>query len=149
MVRVWSEPDGTVRVTRFIEGDVAEAVAVLIEDGRVHPSATFVDLTPDQWEAMQPRRRFRPCWRWTGTGVAVDLPLAKQQRLAEIRAERNRRLDASDKDYLRAIDLGTPAEIDAMRTYRQALRDVPQIVNLDVVRDAVELEAYQPVWPVK
>ena len=52
-------------------------------------------------------RRFRRCWRRDGDSVpSVDLPLARQQRMDEIRAERNRRLQESDHEYLKEIDIG-------------------------------------------
>ena len=93
-------------------------------------------------------RRFRLCWRQSGAAPPhVDMPLARQQRMAEIREERDRRLARSDGQWARALDIGTPGEVAALKTYRQALRDVPQRVTLDAVATPTALAEYDPMWP--
>lgn len=96
-------------------------------------------------------RRFRNQWRINGGVVGVDLALARQQRLREIRDDRNARLTASDQTRVRLMDQGTQAQIDAYKTYRQALRDLPTTVQNDLaaLTTANQIDQYQPVWPVE
>ena len=52
-------------------------------------------------------RRFRGVWRQSGAGPpVVDMPLARLQRMDEVRAERASKLVKSDGDYLRAQEAG-------------------------------------------
>lgn len=96
-------------------------------------------------------RRFRNCWRAGEKEVAVDLPLARDQVLAEARAIRNTLLDASDKDKFRLDDIGTTEQKTALASYRQKLRDLPAAVTADLadLKSVEDLAAYQPAWPVK
>ena len=92
--------------------------------------------------------RFLGAWRYIGGRAVVDLPLARAQRMAEIRAERDKRLVASDGQIARAQDIGTPAEVAALKTYRQALRDVPQAIDLGTLPTAEALATFDLVWPM-
>ena len=96
-----------------------------------------------------PSRRFRDCWRTNGTGIHVDLPLARSQRLREIRTERDRRFAALDGEWFKAMGRGDAANAAVVDAKRQALRDVPQAAERDLAAlttpDA--LAAYGPVWP--
>ena len=116
------------------------------------------DLTPDNCErvdvaGVEPplSRRFRACWRWTGARVETDIPLAREQLLSEIRAERNALLKDSDMMRARVEDIGTPQEKAALAAYRQALRDLPATVAADLalIADERGLADYQPRWPAK
>lgn len=100
--------------------------------------------------ALPTSRYFRNCWRWDGNRVQTDLALAKAQRLAEIREERNRRLAASDGERARLEEIGTPQQRTALAQYRQRLRDIPLTVEADFavwLAPADDLERYQPPWP--
>ncbi|MBA3591384.1 hypothetical protein, partial [Methylibium sp.] len=52
-------------------------------------------------------RRFRQSWRHAADALSVDLPLARGQRLAELRAERDALLAAADALTMKALDTGT------------------------------------------
>ena len=84
------------------------------------------------------------------SAIAVDLPLARTQRLAELRTERNQRLDASDKARLQAMDDNDGPRIAQLRLYRQALRDLPATAQtqLDTVTTDDALDAWSPTWPL-
>jgi hypothetical protein len=100
--------------------------------------------------AELPSRRFRNQWHHDGTRPAVDVAKARAQILAELRAERDKRLAASDADKARLDDVGTGPQKAALAKYRQALRDVPAAVAVDVAAlDAAALESYTPAWPAK
>jgi hypothetical protein len=103
---------------------------------------------PDRDAAELPTRRFRNCWRVNGQTVEVDMPLARAQRMAEIRAERNRRLEASDGLMARAYEIGAQAEIEALKAKRQTLRDIPAVIDVGTISTPEELTAFQPEWPV-
>lgn len=94
-------------------------------------------------------RRFRNQWRRVGSTLAPDLPLSRAQLLAEIRAERDRRLVASDALMLRTQEQNTSL-VEPLKSYRQALRDLPVRVttDLDTITTTEELETYVPTYPV-
>lgn len=91
-------------------------------------------------------RRFRNAWRQTGGAVTVSMPLAYDQRMNEIRVERDARLKATDGAFMRAIELDGP-ELATLKKTRQALRDMPQTIDLSAMKTPEELEQFQPTWP--
>jgi len=94
-------------------------------------------------------RHFRMTWRHSSGIIGVDLPLAREIRLREIRIERDERLVESDKEKNRLDDLGTPEQIAAHKVYRQQLRDLPVQAEADLaaITTAAGLDQYQPAWP--
>jgi hypothetical protein len=76
--RIWYEPDGSVKVTTFIDGaDPGMVAQVLIQDGHVHPLATYEDCHSEaELQAKIPAdRAARGKWRKNpaGAGVIVDV----------------------------------------------------------------------------
>ena len=100
-------------------------------------------------DAPPPTRRFRACWRWRDGAVVVDLPLARAQRLAEIRRERDRRFAALDGEWTKATATGDGAGAARIDATRQRLRDVPQAatVALETCATPETVAAYEPAWP--
>ena len=107
-----------------------------------------------------PSWRFLDCWRHNGKTVIVDMALAREQRLTEIRSERMSRFVALDAEWMRATGQKRAAEADAIEARRQLLRDIPQMLigqkALDGVvckallsdcRTVEELETLVPTWP--
>ena len=94
-------------------------------------------------------RKFRNQWRWDGAKIEPDLPLCREQVMAEVRAERDTRLAATDGEAVRNQERGQPDQ--ALKDHRQALRDFPTTVQaaVDALTDAAALEAYAPAWPVR
>lgn len=95
-------------------------------------------------------RRFRGCWRQHGANPpTVDLPLARAQRLIELRQTRNQRLVASDGEMLRAQERRDAVEEGRWRQYRQALRDLPDAVSpaLSLIDTPEALAEWEPDWP--
>lgn len=134
-----SEEQWLTRITaRAMANDTGLAAAMRL------PDTTSAEL-PTSW-------RFRNCWRADGDGrPAVEMALARAQRLEEIRAERDKRLAVSDGPMARANETGTPPEIQALKQYRQALRDVPSQLTANNILEGLttpeELEGFEPVWP--
>ena len=100
--------------------------------------------------AQHPTRRFRDCWRQTGASLpAVDMPLARVQRMNEMRVERNRRLLKNDAAYSMALKKKNVALQDALVTRAQKLRDLPvnEQATVEACTTPEDLAAWTPVWP--
>ena len=95
--------------------------------------------------------RFRNAWRQSLTGVVtIDIPLARLQCMNEVRSARVSKLEKANMDIEYAEDQATPALLARLRTYRQALRDVPQTnqASLDACTTPEAVGAWTPTWPV-
>lgn len=155
---IWQAPDGNIKVSVPVEQPLpGEPMGMYLD--RIALTAMSTDpglIGHTRLENVDsedlPARRFRNCWRWTlQAGVDVDLPLAREQLLAEVRVERTVRLTASDVDKNRLDDVGTPQQRQDLGSYRQALRDLPAVVQMQLalLGTAEALEAYQAPWPLK
>lgn len=122
------------------------AAAVIAKD--VPPDATSIRVC-DKADVPS-SRRFRNCWRRIGPGLPqVDMPLARVQRMNETREGRAPKLTKSDVDFLRAQESGNTDLQTQLKTYRQALRDLPQTsqVSVDACATPEQLETWAPTWP--
>ena len=146
---VWKNTDGTIAVTIPApkgrrkdekESDWFERVAL-----KAQPSGST--RLPDCMAETLPKRYFRNCWRDVNGKVEIDMPLARNQKMNEIKDKRNELLNESDKEHLRLQAVGTDEQKQKMETYRQSLRDIPQNVDLEVVTDSDSLEVFEPNWP--
>jgi len=81
------------------------------------------------------------------------MPLARTQRMAEIRAERGRRFGPLDADWMKATGQGNAARADEIEGVRQQFRDIPNGLiaegTVEGIATPEELEAFQPEWPEK
>jgi Phage tail assembly chaperone protein len=146
---VWELPDGTICVGKFLGGDPAAFLARVQADPALAGAQRLAD--PADADPL-PERRWRDCWRHRGDGqVHVDMALARARRLAEIRAERDLRLAASDGPMLREQEAGPPERQQALRAYRQALRELPNDLErsgaLEALAGPAELAGFAPAWP--
>ena len=151
---ILGDPDGTVAVDAPIEriandpDQLAAHIARLESQGYtiLNGNATGADL-PNERAGQS--RKFRDQWRWDGAKIEPDLPLCREQVMAEVRAERDTRLAATDGEAVRNQERGQPDQ--ALKDHRQALRDFPTTVQaaVDALTDAAALEAYAPAWPVR
>lgn len=97
-----------------------------------------------------PHLQYKKCWRNDGTGrIKVDMPLARAQRMAEIKTESKAR-------RLSLFELAEDADLDGDTTLHRNIRgrmkqtkDVLDTAQgeLDALTTPEELEAYQPEWP--
>ena len=158
LTRVLAGPDGVIVIhpamndrTRPAElADDAWALACLDKTIAKHPEWQGFVATDVRVEDLPPRR-FRNAWRADGRGApSIDMPAARAIRIAEIRAERDQRLAASDGEMLREQETGG-AKLAALRAYRQALRDVPTVTapTIEAVGDPDGLAALEPDWPIR
>jgi hypothetical protein len=135
------QPDGTVTEVHFAFDHDMQAVEAYRD--KVFPGSEILGDVPP------PSYRFRDCWRVSSGAVSVDMPLARQQRLAEIRAERNEKFARLDAEWMRATGQKRTAEADAIEAKRQTLRDIPATAQtaLESCKSTDDLESYQPEWP--
>ena len=95
-----------------------------------------------------PKKTFRDAWTFDGQAITIDLPKAREIVLARVRDERNRRLVEADAEKARLDDVGTEKEKKDAKDKRQALRDLPAVVAIEIATMSVgQLETYQPTWP--
>lgn len=94
---------------------------ILIERGELSVFQTIVTS-----EQLPQERYFRDAWRFVNGGIAFDLPACRERHLNKLRRVRNSKLQDSDPDYMRALEQGDTVKLNALKTYRQALRDMPQ-----------------------
>lgn len=107
-------------------------------------------LDEETGEVAGYERKFRAAWRRGPSGEVVeDLTLCRVRILDMIRKERNKRLVASDAEKNRLDDVGTNQQKQAIKLYRQTLRDLPAKtqVEVDAITTADGLDAYQTTWP--
>ena len=158
-VIVWEMPDGTVRYATCPAkgrkpGETTQQWLLRVFNKTVrdnYPSAKrILDAVMPDGQSFYPgaTKLFYGAWRNDGAGrIRIDMPLSREIRLNEIRAERNRRLEESDKEWLRILDISTSDQQNRFKAYRQALRDIPQGIDLNALNDPQSLEAFQPAWP--
>ena len=89
-------------------------------------------------------------WRYRNGLVEIDLPLARAEAMALIRAERGLRIGLTDAGMMRLLEQApSSVEAVALKDRRQALRDLPATAqtDLDTKLTAQDIAAYVPVWP--
>ena len=99
--------------------------------------------------AEQNQEVYRSAWRMVAGTLTHDMPIARNLKMTEIRAERDQQLAITDGQMARAQEVGTPAEVVTLRNKRQALRDLPVTVEaeLAVIQSVDDLATYEPTWP--
>ena len=107
---------------------------------------TYLGLVDDPPKKI---KRWRNCWRYLNGVLVVDIKLAVEQYMREIRIEQVVRLNLTDKDKLRLDEIGTDAQRASLKVYRQSLRDLPDIVVVALVdvTTITAIETYDPPWP--
>lgn len=103
-------------------------------------------------EDLPADREFRNAWVdvTPDTKVNIDLSKAKDMKLAEMRAKRNKLLDEADKEFLLALEKGQ--DLTAIKARKQALRDLTNplknlkaegVDDADVLRQIKALSAVE------
>lgn len=99
-------------------------------------------------DAEIPKTKFFDALAIVSGNLTVDVTKARAAVLASVRAERDKRLSASDAKKMQADDIGTPAGKKSIAAYRQSLRDLPTKVAADIaVMSLDSLEAYEAPFP--
>jgi len=84
-------------------------------------------------------RSFRNAWRDRGR-IEVDMPAARAIHLERVRAARTGKLNALDREWMRATGQGKKAEADAVEAKRQRLRDLPSTLLMDTAETPDDLK---------
>lgn len=112
----------------------------------VPPEASGVETV--EAGALPGDRSFRDAWVRDMTDdpapVRVDMPRARAIQLRRIRRARDRALAALDVDYQRADESGDAVEKRRVAARKQALRDLPETLDLEAAETPEQLEA---AWP--
>ena len=142
---IWQNPDGSLKVTNMHNAatlaDASEHKDYLIGLGE---SAAFQAIVTSP--QLPQERYFRPAWRFNGVSVTLDIPACRQRHIDKLRRVRNVKLQDSDADYMRALEQANQTQLDALKNYRQALRDMPQAVNT-TLQAAATPEAIKAIRP--
>lgn len=130
-----------------IDGSVA--ISVLSEEGKecidkvvqqfrgAHPDGFYPKFSVVEKIDAPESRQFRNAWKKEGNRIVVDIGKAKEIHLNRIREERNKRLEALDREQLKVmIDAEKLKEIEKQK---QVLRDIPQ--------NYTEFNINSPEWP--
>lgn len=115
----------------------------LVKSGQKAEEISWRIITPEDVPAS---RDFRHCWRSNGAKIAVDMPLARDEHMANIRRRRDAALVAKDAEWLKEFSRGNQAGANAIEAERQVLRDVPQVIDA-TVKAAATPDALKAVWP--
>lgn len=129
-------PDGGVSV-------IIPAIADMDEVRKAIPADAVATLETN----ALPSRAYRDAWTLSGGAVKHDMAKARAMKMEEIRKARDARLAATDGPFMRAQEQVKPPEVAALKTQRQALRDLPATVDLSGITNADALFAFEPVWP--
>lgn len=90
-----------------------------------------------------PDRAFRGSWRDNAGSIETDMPLARLEKMDQIRAQRDELLKKSDEVYVALLSQG--ADLTAINALKSALRDVPQNTDLSGEADEAALKAVDPI----
>ena len=91
-----------------------------------------------------PDEYFRKAWKLNGSNVEVDMPMAREIHMNEIRKLRTPKLEEADRAVQIAEHAGDNAKKATEAAKRQALRDIPQKFDLSVYATPEELKAAIP-----
>lgn len=133
-----------------------DAPGIAVANGFLPTDVANLSLEPDTGLLDQSRvdvnrrRRFRGCWRKVAGTTGVSMPLARLQRMNEVRAERNQKLKQNDDDYSRALKEKNLTRQTSLEQYAQKLRDLPATVQpaVEACTTPEQLDAWRPSWPV-
>lgn len=151
-VAVTLDNGGVVIMTVVVNDGQNVAIAPTEEyiDGIVtQSSAHGWDGTPVSWRLVYDwelplDRSFRAAWEDTTGGVGVNMPKARVIHLDRIREAREPLLAELDAQYVRALEADDKRAIADVASKKQALRDLPQTLDLESAKTPDELKA---IWP--
>ncbi len=150
---VWRHSDDSISVTTPCGRLAEEAEDAWLDRVAARVQSTSLDMVaatrlPNCLDTELPGRYFRDCWRNDEAGKAhVDMPLARIQRMDEIRVDRDSRFPALDNEWMKAMGQKDQTIADEVEAKRQILRDIPADVDLSVIDTPETLEGFTPLWP--
>ena len=107
--------------------------------------ALVVSIHPIELADIPTDRYFRNAWKPKGDdAVEVDMPRARDIHRDVLRRMRAPLFESADVDYVKADEAGDEPAKQAVREYKQELRDVPQDPRIDAAQTPEELKAVIP-----
>lgn len=97
-------------------------------------------ISEEEFQAIQADRTYRDACSDDGTRIGHDMAKARQLQLSRVRRARAGKLDALDRDYMRATGQGKKREAEGIEATRQKLRDLPVTLNVDAATTIEELK---------
>lgn len=119
----------------------AEMMARLKADNVPADAAETEEVDP---ATLPGDRAFREAWAKINGRVDVDMPKARTIHMDRIRKARDAKLQSLDGEEMAAQSSGDTSRLTQVRAQKQALRDLPQTLNLDAAWTPEELKA---IWP--
>lgn len=145
---VYQRPDGGVSiVTPAISSDDPPDFTEVQAEERAMTTAVPVDAMNPRFindENIPADRTFRDAWRDTGTMVDVDMSRARMIHMNRIRVARDNELKKLDVEWIARAARDDTTGAAKTETKRQALREIPQTLDLSIAPDPVTLKV---LWP--
>jgi hypothetical protein len=125
--------DGTVQVMRLAPG-ASESQA--IAKWKITWPGLYESHRETPEDAIPEDRTYRGAWTDTSAEEVVDIDIdkAKLIHVDRIRAERDLQLAVLDVEIEKAEDVGDTVLLTDLRAKRQALRDLPEIVTVELAK---------------
>lgn len=144
----FTNPDNEQRIAKTV-ADIS--VQELIDMDIIPEGASYIERVDGDYDNFPPddfEGHFFECLTFNQTpnptAVVINLDQAKSQVLEELRMERNTLLDTADHFMLKAIGMKHEELQDIIEKDKQALRDLPETINLGQITDVEGLRHLAP-----
>jgi len=131
---IYENDDGSVSIVIPAIEDMEAVIKKSVPEGTSYEIIEAADIPLD--------RTFRNAWVKNNAALEVDMLKARIIHMDSIREARNKELDKTDQELLRAIENGE--DTVSIKDRRQKLRDIPQDFDLKAVETPEELKE---LWP--
>jgi hypothetical protein len=142
---VVNRKDGSVAIIIALDGVTAEEEIAKWPSAEQAKVASHAPIDP---ATIPQDRYFRDAWSHVagkaGAQIAVDMTKAREIHRNALRRARAPLFAEADVDYAKADEAGDTATKEAVRDYKQALRDAPQDPRIDAAMTPEELKAIVP-----
>lgn len=116
---IWTNPDGSVSIfTQAPKSGLTleQAISRAVPQGVAYQIIDESEIPKD--------RTFRGAWKERISGVEVDMPKAREIKMAQIRKKRDSDLATLDVETMRYLK--NPTKLNDVEAKKQELRDMPQ-----------------------
>jgi len=151
-----SRPDGSLAIMQFVTllkrnpedpGFIREPTPANIEAEIAKAGIPALYWWITDPATLPQDRTFRNAWKDDGSRKVVhDMPRARAIHMDRIREARAPKLEALDRDWMRATGQGKASEVAQIEVQRQRLRDIPQSLDLSKAQTVDELKT---IWPAE
>ena len=110
--------DGSIGIMTLIEGTPEDSIAKMPNQNDIISFREVLEIPQD--------REFRDAWCDVSRDPVVDIDMkkAKDLKLKELREKRQPKLEALDKDMLKALEDGDEVKKAEIKAAKQVLRDI-------------------------